>query len=650
MPKAAKGKQGKLRSALQQVQRRKAKTDAARRAQENIENKRKSVARKAGGGNKKRLRGPFFPYRKHNTILLIGEGNFSFAHSIAERLGSGVNIVATAYDSQQVVAQKYTDDAAKHIAAFEALGGTVLYDIDGTALESHLELKDKSFTHIVFNFPHAGAGIKDQTKNIQTNQMLMIGFFTSAQHFLNAGVMPTGSKKGATGHKRRRGRTGGNSDEDDNSGSNDDSDDSDGEESGNDEVAGGANRSRQNTAQQSKGASGLTKRTPEASSDGVFDFEGAQATVVYDDGGNSDDDINFGDLETSNSPVAEDEVHDEFRPNLNFPGQIHVTLKSGLPYDQWNIKRLARECGLISHTTHPFELDAFPGYEHRRTLGFKQGLSKDENQEIRDKAPKLYAFCVKPEVEQADNSVPDVGDSTTADVAKRSRVPPATKTNSVKPKRVAAGPRLTVEEKRKRMMDIFYESQEPFLLKELEKIGPKQKGIGNFTKHVLAIVVSQTVKDVVQSLVDDGMCHCEKIGTSNYYWAFPSESAIKRQTRLKALEKDVEQMEAKRHELVDRIDKAQLGREQTDERTSLNEELAEIEAQWNAQQTELQTFKECDPVLMNQKRTESTVARDAANRWTDNIFIIQSWVCEKFNMDTADFAKHFGIPPDMDSV
>ncbi|KAJ2819416.1 Meiotic nuclear division protein 1, partial [Coemansia sp. 'formosensis'] len=437
-----------------------------------------------------------------------------------------------------------------------------------------------------------------------------------AQHFLNAGVMPTGSKKGTTGRKRRRGRTGGNSDEDDNSGSNDDSDDSDGEESGNDEVASGANRSRQNTAQQSKGASGSTKRTPETSSDGVFDFEGAQATVVYDDGDNSDDDVNFGDLETGNSPVAEDEVHDEFRPNLNFPGQIHVTLKSGLPYDQWNIKRLARECGLISHTTHPFELDAFPGYEHRRTLGFKQGLSKDENQEIRDKAPKLYAFCVKPEVEQADDSVPDAGDSTTADVAKRSRVPPATKTNSVKPKRVAAV------------------NSESFDYKGLVR------------KRQL----SQTVKDVVQSLVDDGMCHCEKIGTSNYYWAFPSESAIKRQTRLKALEKDVEQMEARRHELVDSIDKAQLGREQTDERTSLNEELAEIEAQWNAQQTELQTFKECDPVLMNQKRTESTVARDAANRWTDNIFTIQSWVCEKFNMDPADFAKHFGIPPDMDNV
>lgn len=39
-------------------------------------------------------------------------------------------------------------------------------------------------------------------------------------------------------------------------------------------------------------------------------------------------------------------------------------------------------------------------------------------------------------------------------------------------------------------------------------------------------LASMAIKDVLQSLVDDGMVHCEKIGTSNYYWAFPSEGAV----------------------------------------------------------------------------------------------------------------------------
>lgn len=54
------------------------------------------------------------------------------------------------------------------------------------------------------------------------------------------------------------------------------------------------------------------------------------------------------------------------------------------------------------------------------------------------------------------------------------------------------------------------EKSTQFCTQELEKLGPKEKG-----------VISQAVKDVVQSLVDDGMVDTEKIGTSVYFWAFP---------------------------------------------------------------------------------------------------------------------------------
>lgn len=34
-----------------------------------------------------------------------------------------------------------------------------------------------------------------------------------------------------------------------------------------------------------------------------------------------------------------------------------------------------------------------------------------------------------------------------------------------------------------------------------------------------------SVKDVVQSLVDDSLIDTERIGTSNYFWSFPSKAA-----------------------------------------------------------------------------------------------------------------------------
>ena len=51
-------------------------------------------------------------------------------------------------------------------------------------------------------------------------------------------------------------------------------------------------------------------------------------------------------------------------------------------------------------------------------------------------------------------------------------------------------------------------------MKELEKLGSKRG------------VVQQTVEEVVKSLVDDRLVECEKIGSGNFYWAFPSKSFI----------------------------------------------------------------------------------------------------------------------------
>ena len=39
-----------------------------------------------------------------------------------------------------------------------------------------------------------------------------------------------------------------------------------------------------------------------------------------------------------------------------------------------------------------------------------------------------------------------------------------------------------------------------------------------------AYVVMQSVKEVLQSLVDDDLVDSEKIGTSIYFWAFPSKA------------------------------------------------------------------------------------------------------------------------------
>lgn len=91
-----------------------------------------------------------------------------------------------------------------------------------------------------------------------------------------------------------------------------------------------------------------------------------------------------------------------------------------------------------------------------------------------------------------------------------------------------------------------------YQLKDLEKIAPKTKGIGVIfpsihlfwkpmklknTSYVyilykerwiyrefsLCSAVTQSVKEVLQSVVDDGLVDTEKIGTSIYFWSFPTK-------------------------------------------------------------------------------------------------------------------------------
>ena len=83
---------------------------------------------------------------------------------------------------------------------------------------------------------------------------------------------------------------------------------------------------------------------------------------------------------------------------------------------------------------------------------------------------------------------------------------------------------LSIDEKRQRMLQLFHEKKEFLLLKEVERMAFKEKGI-----------VSQSVKDVLQSLVDDDMVNSDKIGSSVYFWAFPSNSLVMKKKKLNEL-------------------------------------------------------------------------------------------------------------------
>ena len=68
---------------------------------------------------------------------------------------------------------------------------------------------------------------------------------------------------------------------------------------------------------------------------------------------------------------------------------------------------------------------------------------------------------------------------------------------------------------------------------------------------------------MVLHLQDDNLVDFDKIGSGNYYWSFPSKVLQRRKRDLTDLEGELEAGEAKKNRLVDSVQKARVGRDES---------------------------------------------------------------------------------------
>ncbi|KAF9056722.1 hypothetical protein BDP27DRAFT_1345100 [Rhodocollybia butyracea] len=199
-----------LKNALQSQQTRFKIKQKASHAAQIAEQKARKLAGGSGGSKAvgtPSTQKPTIPFQATDTILLIGEGNFSFARALARPSSSKTelahlahlppkNITATAFDSEEDCYAKYPD-AEDIVKSLREWGVQVLFGVDATKLEWIAGLKGRRWSKIVWNFPHAGKGFDDQDRNILSNQVLILGFLRSAAKFLKQGPVPsvTGKKK-----------------------------------------------------------------------------------------------------------------------------------------------------------------------------------------------------------------------------------------------------------------------------------------------------------------------------------------------------------------------------------------------------------------------------------------------------------------------
>jgi len=133
--------------------------------------------------------------REH--MLVVGDGDLSFSKELAlflmqENLAHCHTVVATTYDSEQIMASRYPN-LAEIVASIEQASphrNIVRHDIDATRL--HEVFLNGCFELIFWNFPHAGAVRGMQDKDYLVNWRhtnMMAKFFWTATRVLRPGGM-----------------------------------------------------------------------------------------------------------------------------------------------------------------------------------------------------------------------------------------------------------------------------------------------------------------------------------------------------------------------------------------------------------------------------------------------------------------------------
>ncbi|OJJ48787.1 hypothetical protein ASPZODRAFT_90642 [Penicilliopsis zonata CBS 506.65] len=318
---------------------------------------------------------PVIPFNRRDRILLVGEGDFSFARSLVLHHKCR-NVLATCYDSRETLFSKYPqaednitailaksnakssskeedgkDDTHDHEDHSARKGPRMLFSVDarklgltgggGKEVRSGLMTRKHArpawkqnvqngkspeggpWDVICFNFPHVGGISTDVNRQVRSNQELLVAFFKACVPLLSLAS----------------GEDGASDDEDD--------------------------------------------------EDDFSDYSSSSAE-------SSEADEGKGSSKASSPPP---------RTTKKDSGQIVVTLFEGEPYTLWNIKDLARHAGLHVVTSFKFPWASYREYSHARTLGEVEskhggrGGWRGEDREARS-----YVFGVKGNIGAAGSS------------------------------------------------------------------------------------------------------------------------------------------------------------------------------------------------------------------------------------------------------
>ncbi|KAK0711470.1 hypothetical protein B0H67DRAFT_449333, partial [Lasiosphaeris hirsuta] len=130
---------------------------------------------------------PTIPFSPSDAILLIGEGDLSFAASLVSH-HQCARVTATVLEKDASVLLKKYPHAAANITALatpSSPDNRILYNVDARRLTPFVRKTPGKepvgvMNRIIFNFPHVGGKSTDVNRQVRANQELLVDFFVRA--------------------------------------------------------------------------------------------------------------------------------------------------------------------------------------------------------------------------------------------------------------------------------------------------------------------------------------------------------------------------------------------------------------------------------------------------------------------------------------
>ncbi|EAU91651.2 hypothetical protein CC1G_09333 [Coprinopsis cinerea okayama7 len=142
----------------------------------------------------------------------------------------------------------------------------------------------------------------------------------------------------------------------------------------------------------------------------------------------------------------------------------------------------------------------------------------------------------------------------------------------------------------------------------------------------------------------------DKIGSSNFFWSFPSQHGAAMQAKLLKAKETNQSLKTQAEELRSTIMAEQEARPDSEERKELLTKLAALKKQHIALQDELAAYGNSDPVKVEQLKRAVFLAKEAALRWTDNYCSTLSHFTRQNQVNPDDVRKYLEIEEDYEDI